>query len=70
MHEKLESDKRVVPPKGAKQTEEQQCVDEALYDTFPASDPAQTTPQRSDPAGVPTPEEIDRAREADQSTSD
>lgn len=70
MEDKSNKDHRVIPPEDADRTKEEETLDEALYDTFPASDPAPTTPRREDPAGVPTPEEIDRARKADQSRRD
>ena len=65
MQDKLDNDKRVIAPEDEEHPKEEQSLDETLYDSFPASDPA-TSPQKSDPAGVPTPEEIDRARKADK----
>jgi hypothetical protein len=69
MQDKLDNDKRVIAPEDEEQPKEEECLDEALYDTFPASDPA-TSPQKSEPAGVPTPEEIDRAQKSDKSKRD
>jgi len=69
MQDKLDPDKRVQAPDGEECPKEEQDLDENLYDTFPASDPA-TGPQKSEPAGVPTPEEIDRAQKSDQDNKD
>jgi hypothetical protein len=67
--DKFEQDKRVQAPEGEECPKEEQDLDENLYDTFPASDPA-TGPQKADPAGVPTQEEIDRAQQADKIKKD
>jgi hypothetical protein len=65
MQDKLEQDKRVKAPEDEDCPKEEQDLDENLYDTFPASDPA-TGPQKSDPAGPPTAEEIDRAKQSEK----
>ena len=69
MQDKFEQDKRVKAPEGKDRPKEEQDLDESLYDTFPASDPA-TGPQKSEPAGVPTAEEIDRVEKADKIRKD
>lgn len=63
MHENPDDKKRVTPPAEAEQTKEEQDLDEALYDTFPASDPLPVTPQ-AEPALSARGEESDRKREA------
>lgn len=63
--DEFEDDKRVTPPADEDCPKEEQDLDEGLYDTFPASDPV-TAPQKSEPAGMPTPEEIDRAQKTDR----
>jgi hypothetical protein len=57
--------KRVKPPANEEQTKEEQDLDEALYDTFPASDPVSVT-QKGEPTAPPRGEESDRKRKADE----
>jgi hypothetical protein len=49
MADKFGDDKRVKPLEEKEQSKEEQDLDEALYDTFPASDPLPVTP-KADPA--------------------
>jgi hypothetical protein len=69
MQDKLDNDKRVKAPEGEEQTPEDEELDEALMDSFPASDPPAAT-QKGEPTSPPRGEEIDRKREADKSKKD
>jgi hypothetical protein len=65
MPDKIDDDKRVNPPEGEEQTEEDECLDEALYDTFPASDPVSVV-QKGEPTAPARGEMIDRKQKADK----
>lgn len=65
MQENSRDDKRVKPPADAEETKEEQDLDEALYDTFPASDPVSVI-QKDEPTAPARGEESDRKRKADE----
>jgi hypothetical protein len=65
MRDKLDSDKRVKAPEDEEQTKEDQELDEALYDSFPASDPV-SIEQKGEPTSPPRGQEIDRKEQADK----
>jgi hypothetical protein len=65
MQENPGDEKRVKPPADAEESKEDQCLDEALYDTFPASDPVSVV-QKGEPTAPRRDEESDRNREADE----
>ena len=66
MTSKFRDDTRVKPPRGETRSEVDEILDEALYDTFPASDPVSLI-QKVEPTAPPRGEEIDRKPAADQS---
>jgi hypothetical protein len=66
MPDKSRDDERVKPPKDEEQPQEEQDLDEALYDTFPASDPLPVTPT-AEPKVPPRGAENDRDAPADKS---
>ena len=66
MTSNFRDDMRVKPPRGEKRSKEDETLDEALYDTFPASDPVSLI-QKGEPTAPPRGEEIDRKAAADQS---
>ena len=68
MQDKLDNDKRVIAPEDEEQPKEEECLDEALYDTFPASDPA-TSPQKTSPPAYRRQRKL-IAREMDKSKRD
>lgn len=65
MKDKLAGDERVKAPEGEAQSREDHELDEALYDTFPASDPISGL-QRVEPTSPPRGEEIRRKENADK----
>ena len=65
MQDKLKPEERVKAPEGEEQTPQEQELDEALYDTFPASDPVSVV-QKGEPTSPPRGEEIDRKEKVDQ----
>jgi hypothetical protein len=65
MKDKLAEDERVKPPAGVEQSREDRELDEALYDTFPASDPLSQIQQVA-PTSPPRGEEIRRKEIADK----
>lgn len=67
MKDKLPGDDRVKPPAGVEQSREDHELDEALYDTFPASDPISGL-QQVEPTSPPRGEEIRRKENADKGT--
>jgi hypothetical protein len=64
MQENSDSRKRVKPPADEEQTKEEQDLDEALYDTFPASDPLPASREETPPP--PSDKESDRKRKVDE----
>ncbi len=69
MQDKNDDDKRVIPPQDEEQDKEDECLDEALYDSFPASDPVSVV-QKGEPTAPPRGEEIDRKEKADKINKD
>ena len=65
MQENSGDEKRVKAPKDAEESKEEQHLDEALYDTFPASDPVSVT-QKGEPTAPKRGKESDRNRTADE----
>jgi hypothetical protein len=65
MPDKFDDDKRVNPPEGEEQDEEDEGLDEALYDTFPASDPVSVV-QKGEPTAPARGVLIDRKEKADK----
>lgn len=66
MKDKPQSGPAAKPPPG--EMTEDESLDEALEETFPASDPISGT--TNTPAGVPSAEELDRARRKNESKRD
>ena len=69
MQDKFDSDERVKPPAEEEQTKEEQDLDEALYDSFPASDPVSVV-QKGEPTAPPRGESVDRKEKADKIKKD
>ncbi len=69
MQDKLDPDERVKPPADEEQTKEEQDLDEALYDSFPASDPVSVV-QKGEPTAPPRGENVDRKEKADKMKKD
>jgi hypothetical protein len=65
MQENSGDERRVKVPKDAEESKEEQDLDEALYDTFPASDPVSVV-QKGEPTAPARGEESDRKRKADE----
>jgi hypothetical protein len=65
MKDKSAEDERVKAPGGQQQSKEDHELDEALYDTFPASDPVSGI-QQVEPTSPPRGEEIHRKENADK----
>ena len=65
MPDKFEDDKRVNPPENEEQSDEDEDLDEALYDSFPASDPVSVV-QKGEPTAPARGELIDRKEKADK----
>lgn len=65
MQDNSTDEKRVKPPRNEPRTKEEQDLDEALYDTFPASDPVSVI-QKGEPTTPPRYEESDRKEKADE----
>jgi hypothetical protein len=64
MQENSDDRKRVRLPADEEQTKEEQDFDEALYDTFPASDPLPAS--REEPPTAASDNESDRKRKVDE----
>jgi hypothetical protein len=52
MSGKTDQDRRVIPPSGRNEPKQERDLDEALYDSFPASDPVSAT-QKGEPTSPP-----------------
>jgi hypothetical protein len=66
MSDKSSEEKRVKPPEGKTQPKEEQDLDEALYDSFPASDPV-SMPGKGEPTAPARDGDVDRKPEEDKS---
>jgi hypothetical protein len=69
MQDKLDQDKRVKAPEDQDHPKEEQDLDEALYDSFPASDPVSVV-QKGEPTSPARGEEVDRKQKADKMKKD
>ena len=65
MTDKFDDDKRVKQPEGEKSSKREQDLDEALYDSFPASDPVSII-QPGEPTSPKREGEINRNPPADK----
>ena len=65
MLDKLPENKRVKRPEHEASNKEDECLDEALYESFPASDPPAVV-QKGEPTAPSRGAEIDRKERADK----
>ena len=69
MQDKLDHDKRVKASEDQDHPKEEQDLDEALYDSFPASDPVSVV-QKGEPTSPVRGEDVDRKQKADKMKKD